>query len=151
MNTPPDFVGEILGYRAWRVETPVLRPPRLLSIFFDVEWEPAGWTAATCEGSVDGVPHDPCACGIYAARDRSHLTGMGYNDDADELIAIGEVALAGDVIPGERGWRAERGRPVRLWVAHQDWPLARPLSREYGVPVGLTNILSKGARRGHRT
>lgn len=147
----PDVAGEIVGYRAWRVRCRVLAPVRLWSIFNQTEWKPGRWTVARCNvRKREPIPHEHCGCGIYAARDRDHLVRQGYNDGDDRwTIAIGEVALAGDVIPGERGWRAEKGRPVRLWLAHQDWPLVKPLSIAYEIPVDLTNLLE--VTHGHRT
>jgi hypothetical protein len=147
----PDVIGEVLGFRAWIVEVPTLSPPRLGSLFTDLVWEPRGWTVATCESGLEGVPHKKHYCGIYAARDRRHLVRLGYNDSEDEVVAIGEVALAGDIIPGERGWRGEKARPVRLWVAHVDWRLVRSLAAEYRIPVGLTNLLARGGARGYRS
>jgi hypothetical protein len=55
--------------------------------------------------------------------------------------AIGEVALVGKVIRGTQGWRAERARPLRLWVPYEHWRLVRKLAQTYRVPVGLTDTL----------
>lgn len=145
----PDVAGEIVGYRAWYVEARwQLRPPRLESLNGGADWGDGPWwpydtwMLASCSRERDGVPHEHCGCGIHAARDRAHLCELGYNED-DAVVAIGEVALAGRVIPGDRGWRAEKARPLRFWLPHVHWPLVRRLREAYRVPVGVTNVLKE--------
>lgn len=140
----PDVAGEIVGFRAWRV-TATPRRMRLTSVYHDVHWGARDWTVAECHREyrdLGDVPHKQCRCGIYAARDLEHLVHLGYNDDEDyDLVAIGEVGLAGKVIPAEQGWRAEKARPIHLLVPYEHWQLARPLSLTYRIPVELTNVL----------
>jgi hypothetical protein len=81
---------------------------------------------------------------------------MGYNatgSDGD-LAAIGEVGLAGVIVPGERGYRAERARPLSILLPYTAWDFVEPLRLAYRVPVGLANVLVStegGDRRGHRS
>jgi hypothetical protein len=66
---------------------------------------------------------------------------MGYNEylDPDDPTILGEVALAGKVIVGTKGYRASRARPRRLYVPHSKWRLAKPLQDAYCVPVDRAN------------
>ncbi len=150
-DAAPDVIGEIVGCRAWRVQTSTLYQPTLISVTRGTVWRPGRWTTAECKYDNAGVPHDGHQCGIYAAADWEHLAELGYNrwGGVWDRVVVGEVALAGDVIVGEKGWRAEKARPVRLWVAHTDWQLVRPLMDAYDIPVTLANIL-RGEACGHR-
>jgi hypothetical protein len=150
----PDVAGEIAGYRAWYLRARwQLDPPTLYSINGGRDWGegqpwPHGaWMVADCRHADpdDDAPHERHrGCGIHAARDREHLVDLGYNE-GDGLVVIGEVALSGKVIPGELGWRAQRARPLRLWLPYDRWQLVRRLSAAYRVPVGLTNPLKVAA------
>jgi hypothetical protein len=145
----PDMVGEIIGWRAWRVNVMSLdgQSVRLQSVTKRTAWLPNQWLHAKCEVGRHPdakVPVKSCSCGIYAAKHRPHLTGMHYHVyEIDSTVVIGEVALAGKVVPGTQGWRAEKARPVRLLVPWTRWKLAQPLELTYGIPVELDNTLKK--------
>ena len=145
----PDVAAEILGFRAWYVDTSsTLDPPKLVSMTHTTFWPHRDWLyaeCAYCEGT--DIPNEDCSCGIYAAVNRPHLTQLGYNtfgyrsyQDECLPVAIGEVGLAGKIIPGKLGWKGQRGRPVRLWLPYEHWKLIEPLRAAYGVPVNLTNL-----------
>jgi hypothetical protein len=147
--------------------------PRLLS-FSGTEWPTDAWLEATCsrdthrwtsECAPEDVPGEDCSgpCGVHAARSREHLVSLSswlgkYTDQeivdncghGAQTIAIGETALAGKVIPCEKGWRAKKARIVRLWVPHAWWRVVRPLQEAYRVPVGLTNTFDRGSGNGLR-
>lgn len=148
----PDMIGEVVGYRAWRV-VGSLRLPMLASVVKrSTIWNPQRWTIADCRGNLvcphsendaagPGIPGEGCTCGLYAARDREHLIALGYNHYTDDAhpVFLGEVGLAGKVIPGSQGWKAEKGRILKLFVPHHLVKFAAPLERLYGVTVELTN------------
>lgn len=154
MTRVPDIAGEIVGFRAWLVET----SPRvsLYSLNGSIEWPGDDWTRAVCRRCGDALPGEWCRCGIYCARDALHLHGLSYHDHGgeDQVTVVGELALAGKVIPGTQGYRAEKARVLRLWVPWTAWELVAPLRRRYGVPVGLANTLKPIVRQevlhGHR-
>jgi len=146
--------GEVIGWRAWRVV--VRREPQLMSLFYDIVWPTDDWLAAETMYVGQEEPH-----GICAARDREHLAGMHQYFDPSapryvenwgrEFAAIGEVGLSGKIIPGERGYRAEKARVLSIVLPYAAWELVEPLRRAYRVPVSLANILTKtGGLRGHR-
>lgn len=137
MTTPPDLVEEIVGWRAWIVRLRELRTPILYSVTRRewVAWPADRWTVAECAKDHD-PPGEKCSCGIYAARDRDQLDGLGYADGAI-LHVIGEVGLAGRVVVGTQGWRAEKARPRRLLVPHDHWQLVELFERAYSIPVEL--------------
>ena len=149
----PDVVGEITGFRAWRV-IGSLKFPVLQSVTHrEGVWHPDRWTYATCRGDLQcfssddhRVPGWDCSCGLYAARDRKHLSGMSYNRERDgHPVLIGEVGLVGKVIEGRQGWRAERGRVKRLFVPFHHHRWMEPLAEFYNVPVQPDNVLAATA------
>lgn len=134
----PDVVGEVVAFRAWRVETGWRRATlRSLDWTF---WPTGAWLHAECDKSCGDIPGEDCACGIYAAKHREHLYDIGYMHRSGhrEPVVFGEVGLAGKIVPGTLGWRAARARPLRVFVPHEHWELVAPL-RAYGVPVLLSN------------
>ena len=115
-------------------------------------WHADRWTLATCRGdrlcqspADDGtIPGTGCSCGLYAAASRAQLVKLEYANPGSagfeaNPVLIGEVGFAGKVIDGSQGWRAEKGRIVRLYVPHICWRLVEPLERLYRVPVELDN------------
>lgn len=156
----PDVLGEVVAYRAWKVIGKVQLPMLASVTHARTLWHPQRWTFATCGGEAKcrssegdtagpGVPGEQCTCGMYAARDREHLVSMGYNqyqDDAHPTF-IGEVGLAGKVIPGSHGWRAEKGRIRKLFVPFHLIEYVAPLERLYGVTVELTNTFDSDPER----
>ena len=153
----PDLMGEIIGWRAWRVigGRPEKLPMLASATYGDTIWHPGYWTPATCSGrsecsrSLDGrVPGEECSCGLYAAKDRSQLVGLPYGrQDGRRPKIVGEVGLAGKVIPGSQGWRGEKGRIVRLYVPFQLWRLVTPLEELYQVEAVLDNTQKKEQTR----
>jgi len=144
----PDVIGEIVGYRAWKVQW-LGRVPALFSVVHgDPEtglWPPTRWMQAVC-GRGHGheppdIPVEGCGCGLYAAKDMRQLIEMNYGRHhvgGDETV-IGEVGFAGKVIEGSQGWRAAKGRIVRLWVPLHKYEWATPLEATYRVPVGAAD------------
>jgi hypothetical protein len=145
----PDIVGEILGWRAWRVDVLSLdgKDVRLRSVTTRTRWPIDDWLYASCgirPHKAEKVPSKTCSCGIYAAKDRPHLTGMHYHVySIDDTVVIGQVALAGKVIPGTQGWRAAKARPVKILVPYTRWRLAAGIKNSYGVEVELDNTLKE--------
>jgi hypothetical protein len=137
----PDVFGEVVGWRAWEIRGSE-REPRLVSVTNTTIWTPGEWLEAVCRGghTQEQIPFEGCSCGIYAASSREHLLRMGYNGYTDEETrVIGQVGLVGKVIPGTQGFRASKARPVRLWVPFERWAYVDALSRDYRVPVDLSD------------
>lgn len=136
------FMEEIIGWRAWEVAE-LGKLVRLHSVTASAHWPIADWVYAKCGGesfcekSDDGrVPGEKCRCGLYAARDYDHLTReLGYSDySTRDVRIIGQVAMAGKVIEGSQGWKAEKARVFHIYVPHTHWKLGKRLSEQYGVP-----------------
>ncbi len=67
---------------------------------------------------------------------------LGYaSQRRTQPVFIGQVGFAGKVIPGSQGWRAEKGRIVRLYVPHVYWRYVDPLQEMYRVDVVLENTM----------
>jgi hypothetical protein len=140
---PSDFFATepIIGWRAWRYEITV-DGPRLFSVWRPAAWEPGLQIEAQCQGvwvADHEPPGDDCKCGVYAVRSLDQIRELAYERVG---TVFGQVALAGEVIEGERGYRAARAWILKLYVPHLDWPRTRPLERTYGVPVGVLNPYS---------
>jgi hypothetical protein len=139
----PVVPGEIIGWRAWRVETAGRREPVLISLYRRFEWPTRDWAVAVPLIADGGH-------GICAALDRDHLEEMhrwGSTNAAryvEDGSAIGKVALAGEIIEGERGYRADSARVVSIILPYAGWELLEGLRNAYRVPVSLGNILQRG-------
>ena len=147
----PDALGEVAGWRAWRVLSD--GDARLSSV--DVGgtlWHPGRFAKARClRGASHLAPDEACTCGFYAARTREDLVGLGtyHRYTREHPVVIGEVALSGKVIFASRGFRAEQARPLRLLIPYELWHLADQLAGVYGpdeVQVELDNTLRSGGR-----
>jgi hypothetical protein len=145
----PDMIGEVIAWRAWQIVGPA-QTPRLASVTalstwsrreqgVEAIWPTNRWFYARCPGGhVTDIPVESCGCGLYAAKSMEQLIKLGYGSyrdvDADVKV-VGQVGLTGKVIEGPEGWRAERGRVVRLWVPYEKWDLGERLGAAYNVPV----------------
>ena len=143
----PDLIGTVEGWRAWNVNPtppPFGNPPKLFSATWDYYWSPRIKARADCHkrGGQDHVPGEGCTCGFYSAKTLTHLRSMGYHVyDEGSMTVVGRLANWGKVIEGNQGWRSEFAYPVKLYVPFEGWRLAKPLSKAYGVPVELLNLL----------
>lgn len=161
-------IGEVLGWRAWYIHD---RPEgaRLQSLYYtgaieDAVWEPGAVEVAHCcvrEGhlspaSVEAatwpgampfemqVPVESCTCGFYAAASKEQLLDLGYpryDQDGGAAKCIGQVAMAGKVIPGTQGWRAQKMWPHKLYLPYEFWGFKKGLESAYQVPVELARTL----------
>jgi hypothetical protein len=126
----PDYAEPVEAWRVWRVGNGsgavVLR-----SLFADVTWEPCVPLVARCAAGrrsllrpwrVTRNDHAPpeldCSCGIYgvatADAARRYLDPTRFLSFGDRVI--GRVALWGDVVEGEFGWRASQAYPLELLI-----------------------------------
>ena len=61
---------------------------------------------------------------------------------------VGQVALAGEVVEGDWGYRAARAWILKLFVPRLDWRQIQALNLSYGVPIGvLMNPISRSQGR----
>jgi len=155
----PDVIGEVTGWRVWRVLHP--REPekiRLQSLgsggkVHSVIWTPGKIMEAFCSGQ-HTPPAEKCSCGFYAARTREHLLSMHYHsgfdyDDPTAVLAVGTVKMQGKIIPGTQGWRAQRVRPERVMILPSRWRVVKPLRAMYPkVEFVLENWLSRDKSEG---
>jgi hypothetical protein len=149
----PDMIGEVKAWRAWDVQW-YGKVPFLWSATHKTwkrsdgstgsgMWPPNRWYVAECPRGHQhpDIPVESCSCGLYAAKDLDQLVDLGYGRmhyDENEKV-LGEVGFAGKVIEGSQGWRAARGRIVRLWVPLHHYEWVAPLGRLYRVPVGVAD------------
>ena len=159
----PDVVGEIVGWRYWKVSQTwsKAQPPVLRSEHGRTDnattWPTDDWFHATCSGKQTcskgvAIPGEGCSCGIYAANDRREFVAQwgyhkGYQTGSrDHLLCMGEVGLAGKVIPGTNAHRAEKARPIKLYFHVTDWKIASAVQDAYRVEIELVNIISETDR-----
>ena len=174
----PDYVEPIDAWRVWLVDYEL----RLRSVLFDAVWPQEEPLVATCrhrrrswrpwwrEVKVDhGAPGDDCGCGIYGAEREKATHSYGRLALPGWAVGrvVGRVALWGDVVECERGWRASHAYPSRLCA-----PVVVPFRRRrreartseqiaaalgaYGVPVESVDetwesVGAKRRRRGGRS
>lgn len=146
----PDYAGPLTGWRVWLVTRKTDEPHRLASVVTQCVWPAGGKLIAHCMpcsvvSDSHPAPERACRCGIYAARGVEALRGyLGHPHGCGMYPrAIGLVALWGNVIEHEFGWRAQFAYPLKLWLPGLD-PLERPLPgwsamaldlADYGVPI----------------
>lgn len=106
-------------------------------------WWPRQKLRARCTRTGSGhfsdhdAPKEDCACGIYAYShpNDSHLKATD--------VVWGEIALWGDVLICESGYRAEFAYPLSLFVRDTGTKMVRhirdSLEANYGVPVFLVD------------
>lgn len=125
-TTPAETIraGEIIAWRAWRIGGLFKRNFHLLSTNHDDVWHPEGITASEQPGIGDSF-------GIYALKTRKDLrTHFLYSSSN---LVFGTVLLWGQVVEGEKGYRAEfarvltleeGGTPTKLQVLRKRYGLA---------------------------
>ena len=131
----PDFYSPPLrAWRTWFVVPADLTSGelRLKSFVYRDLWEPGKPFEAECrvgfpyqipEPHNHAVPDEDHTCGIYALRDR-HVVSQKYYHNAGQKAGrhmeiwrvIGEVALWGTIVPGDKGYRAQYAYPTKLEV-----------------------------------
>jgi hypothetical protein len=149
----PDYVEPIVGWRVWRVVK--CRDHYLLgSLTNNVAWFPATPLHAQCfqtiRSSLHRSPSEKCHCGIYAARHEAiDWASVAYG--GLKRLVVGRVFLWGEVIEAERGWRAARAYPERIFVPrirepfnNEDFRIIDGLAA-FGVPVEKVQVESKSA------
>jgi hypothetical protein len=160
-DAAPDYAEPIVGWRAWDVVDD-FGGPLLRSLFFPATWPKLRSLQAECKRrpllarlrrgrQPHAAPLARCECGIYACDlelAASYLEEPPSFDDRLLQRVAGQVALWGDVVECERGWRAEKAYPAAIFVS--TCPLGRRASRRaprelasqlerYGVPVHLVH------------
>jgi hypothetical protein len=154
----PDIPAALEGWRAWRVVE--IEDRYLLgSIVKAAYWQPLEALEAEClhrrspiewmrGGGRHDAPGSSCQCGIYAGGLRQageYLRDLWSCGSRRPTVArvLGRVSLWGTVVECERGFRASRAYPSRIYVPRDDQRRAEQLGSEelalhlgvYGVPV----------------
>jgi len=159
----PDFAGPIQGWRVW-FAVDVEGQTRLASPVYHLLWKPGSAFVARClrsqwlsriaagGGQAHAPPAELCSCGVYAASDLSLACAYLGDRLVPKSLAwpllhrvLGSVALWGEVVECERGWRGSYAYPAQLYVCRRDGAGARVLPAEelvdelsgYRVPVEL--------------
>jgi hypothetical protein len=166
MAAAPLYVGSLIGWRTWQLETDqaILRlDPWAVSAPAGTaqpqgasedgqfrlvtgqatEWPSRERLVAHCRvGRDHSAPKLNCTCGIYAARSHRILRSRGYAAGPDDRYApdiVGEVWMWGRVMESSEILRAEFAYPKRLFVPHLRWRWAKPLTHTYDIPVEVCN------------
>jgi hypothetical protein len=129
----PDVPAAVLGWRTWRVGRRAQQRHALFSPLTGTPWPAARPMVAACASPRHTPPGDTCPCGLYAVAD---TTTLGWSPSDHEVLGV--VALWGDVVEGQYGWRASHAYP-RFLVAGPGISTEQraSMSRRYGVSVHL--------------
>jgi hypothetical protein len=121
--------GEIIAYRAWRVNN---KAGLLQSITVDTIWAPG----EPMEGAPDDSPF-----GVFAFKSGSQvLTEYLGHTWTTAPIAVGTVALWGTVIEHELGYRAQFGKVNSLDGVYSQKPLRKKWFRKAKTSAMLNNL-----------
>jgi hypothetical protein len=155
----PDFAEPIEGWRLWHL-TEDAGTILLRSVIMNVVWPLRSALEAECLRTgrralrriarrKHVTPEFDCTCGVYAGR--QELVPHYWQESAgrwSKARVFGRVALWGKVVECERGWRATRAYPSRIYVpadtrlgSADEVEIAAQLT-EYGVPVELLPLPS---------
>jgi hypothetical protein len=124
----------IIGYRdfVWKPEA------KRLASRNGYEWSPYYPLEAVCHKKKrHDSPHEDCECGIYAFASPDHR-------ELDSNAWVwGEIAMWGDVLICESGYRAEFAYPQTLFMKYDGLKITQRtrfwIENAYGVPVHLVN------------
>jgi hypothetical protein len=112
----PDLAEPVVGWRLWSLARTRDGAPRLASATREVEWPVARALDASCGCALAAAAS--CTCGIHALRRPEGLFRcLGCDVAPPSPYVVGLVSLWGRVVECERGWRAERAYPLRLYAA----------------------------------
>jgi hypothetical protein len=152
----------IIAWRAWKVwqvddsyrydanglwYRSKIRGLRLVSLN-GTHWEPreemtarTGTNGKRCLfGRESRHPSFNCTCGVHAHGTRELMLVELRNEIAahphDNFYAFGRVALRGNFVRGEKGWRAEFAYPYDVYLVNcGDREVAREIAQAYAVDV----------------
>lgn len=126
ISAAPDYMEPIVGWRLWyAVGAP--EEARLSSVFHRTLWPVGRPLVASCRclripfwpfnRREHEAPSLRCKCGIYAGNVGTvRLYLPDHLDFTPVVLVIGRVSLWGVVHECDRGWRAARAYPERLFV-----------------------------------
>lgn len=121
----PDYAEALIGWRVWCVVRFGGRL-RLASVIHDEVWPAGKELVARCRAAAPLEPHaapaPDCNCGIHAARDPAAVWTYLRGRDEPGTVArvLGRVALWGDVVEHELGWRAQYAYPLEVCTGDAD-------------------------------
>jgi hypothetical protein len=149
VNTAPDYIEPVVGWRLWYAgrETDD-GPVRLSSVFHKTTW-PVGRPLVACcrclrlwpfNRKQHEAPGERCRCGIYAANISTVRFYLPDRPPIPAVPVIGRVRLWGVVHEYEQGWRAGFAYPECLFVPLFGIDRVRAAAvvrdlRDYRVPV----------------
>ena len=122
MNIPGlgEVTGCVVAWRAWNISQDGL----LSSVTMRTIWKPTEVMRACCmDNSCGGHDDRQDMCGLWAMKERPDFGAV-----------IGRVALWGEVIEHEKGYRAEYAYPISL-LNLPFLPDPTPFADAYGIPV----------------
>ncbi|MEJ2866510.1 hypothetical protein WCD74_01950 [Actinomycetospora sp. OC33-EN08] len=132
----PDVPAAVLGWRTWRVGRRAQQRHALFSPLTGTPWPAGRPMVAQCASPRHTPPGTSCPCGLYAVDDTATL---GWSPSDHEVLGV--VALWGDVVEGERGWRASHAYPRFLVTGPGVSEEQRAvIARRYGVPVHRSEL-----------
>lgn len=130
------LINPIIGYRSWELFTSAT-PLELAS-----SWDFSTWPKLEArQAERNHNKHKDfmeCTCGLYATKEYNCWTDL-FNT-YDIFFLYGKVALWGEVVEHESGYRAEYGYPLCFYSSYpKDFPrydnYVQKIADTYNVPV----------------
>ena len=126
----------VIGWRAW-----FLLPHDciLRSIYQDgLPWKPRQAMKAICLYKPHRPPAEGCKCGIWAVSEPKFVWEAYWIASPMRprgVFVVGQVALWGELVEYDRGWRASHAYPKHLYAFTDDAAIAGTIRDRYLVPV----------------
>ena len=132
LGEPRIRAGEIIGWRVWK-----LRDGLLHSVIVPYTWHPGVFERSSSKQ----CGHNNYNPGYHAFRDKEHAEREGPRLVFSSLAVIGSVAMWGEVIEHEHGWRSEYAAVRSIIKITEDigfrieQRLLLDLGEKYGCPI----------------
>jgi hypothetical protein len=120
------YTQPILAWRMW-----VMNGGKLTSVHYSSQpWKPKQRFSAHCF-TCKPLPEPRCTCGVYAKRNIEY--SFWVNNQRSSCV-LGLVYLWGNIVEGDRGYRAQFAYPAKLFIIDNNEAEIMAIAHKYGIP-----------------